>query len=41
VSSWTTVYKNKQVRALAVNQEVEVLVDSANPGNAIVRQLYL
>jgi hypothetical protein len=26
-----TVYKNKQVRALAVNQEVEVLVDVANP----------
>ena len=41
VSSWTTVYKNKQVRALAVNQEVEVLVDVANPVNAIVRQLYL
>ena len=41
VSSWTTVHKNKQVDALAVNQEVEVLVDAANPPNAIVRQLYL
>jgi len=41
VSSWTTVYKNKQVQALAVNQEVEVLVDVANPVNAIVRQLYV
>ena len=41
VSSWTPVYKTKQVRALSVNQEVEVLVDSANPVNAIVRQLYL
>jgi hypothetical protein len=29
------------VQALAVNQEVEVLVDVANPVNAIVRQLYL
>ena len=41
VSSWTTVHKNKQVDALAVNQEVDVLVDAARPGNAIVRQLYL
>jgi hypothetical protein len=41
VSSWTQVHKNKQVEALAVNQEVEVLVDAAHPGNAIVRQLYL
>jgi len=41
VSSWTTVHKSKQVEALAVNQEIEVLVDSANPDNAIVRQLYL
>ena len=41
VSSWTQVHKNKQVEALAVNQEVEVLVDSRHPGNAIVRQLYV
>jgi hypothetical protein len=41
VSSWTAVHKNKHVEALAVNQQVEVLVDSANPANAIVRQLYL
>jgi len=41
VSSWTTVHKSKQVEALAVNQEVEVLVDAANPGNAIVRDLYV
>jgi hypothetical protein len=41
VSSWTPVHKNKQIEALAVNQEVEVLVDTASPGNAIVRQLYL
>lgn len=41
VSSWTPVHKNKQVEALAVNQEVEVLVDAANPGNAIVRDLYV
>jgi hypothetical protein len=41
VSSWTQVHKNKQVEALAVNQEVEVLVDAANPGNAIVRDLYV
>jgi len=40
VSSWTPVYRTKQVQALAVNQEVEVLVDVANPANAIVRQLY-
>ena len=41
VSSWTRVHKNKQVEALAVNQEVEVLVDTANPLNAIVRDLYV
>jgi hypothetical protein len=41
VSSWTQVHKNKQVEALAVNQEVEVLVDAANPLNAIVRDLYV
>jgi len=41
VSSWTPVHKNKQVEALAVNQEVEVLVDAANPLNAIVRDLYV
>ena len=41
VSSWTTVHKSKQVEALAVNQEVEVLVDAANPLNAIVRDLYV
>lgn len=41
LSSWTPVHKNKQVEALAVNQEVEVLVDAANPGNAIVRDLYV
>ena len=41
VSSWTSVHKNKQVAALAANQEVEVLVDAANPGNAIVRDLYV
>lgn len=41
VSSWTSVHKNKQVEALAVNQEVEVLVDSTKPANAIVRQLYV
>ncbi len=41
VSSWTQVHKNKQVEALAVNQEVEVLVDTANPLNAIVRDLYV
>ena len=41
VSSWTTVHKSKQVEALAVNQEVEVLVDAAHPATAIVRQLYL
>lgn len=40
VSSWTSVHKNKQVEALAVNQQVEVLVDTAHPGNAIVRHLY-
>ena len=41
VSSWTSVHKNKQVAALAANQEVEVLVDAAHPGNAIVRDLYV
>jgi len=41
VSSWTSVHKNKQVEALAANQEVEVLVDAAHPATAIVRQLYL
>ena len=41
VSAWTQVHKNKQVEALAVNQEVEVLVDTANPLNAIVRDLYV
>lgn len=41
VSSWTPVHKCKQVEALAVNQEVEVLVDAANPLNAIVRDLYV
>jgi len=41
VSSWTSVHKNKQVAALAANQEVEVLVDAANPLNAIVRDLYV
>jgi hypothetical protein len=41
VTSWTPVHKNKQVEALAVDQEVEVLVDAANPLNAIVRDLYV
>jgi hypothetical protein len=41
LSSWTPVHKSKQVGALAVNQEVEVLVDAANPLNAIVRDLYV
>jgi len=41
VSSWTQVHKNKQVEALALNQEVEVLVDATNPLNAIVRDLYV
>ena len=41
VSSWTRVHKSRQVEALAVNQEVEVLVDTANPLNAIVRDLYV
>jgi len=41
VSSWTPVHKSKQVEALVVNQEVEVLVDAANPLNAIVRDLYV
>src|SRR3954462_7299681 len=41
VSSWTAVHKSRQVEALAVNQEVEILVDAANPLNAIVRDLYV
>jgi len=41
VTSWTPVHKNKQVEALAVNQEVEVLVDAANPLSAIVRDPYV
>jgi len=41
VTSWAPVYKNKQVQALQVNQEVEVLVDAARPDNAIVRELYV
>ena len=41
VSSWTPVYKNKQVEALSLNQEVEVLVDLTHRDNAIVRQLYV
>lgn len=41
VSSWMRLHKNKQVAALAVNQEVEVLVDAANPLDAIVRDLYV
>ena len=41
VTSCTPVYKNRQVAALALNQEVEVLVDATRPGNAIVRDLYV
>jgi hypothetical protein len=41
VRSWTRVHRSKQVEALAVNQEVELLVDTANPLNAIVRDLYV
>src|SRR5262249_10943438 len=41
VSRGAPVHRNNQAGPLRVNQEVEVLVDSANPGNAIVRQLYL
>jgi hypothetical protein len=41
VTSWAQVYKNRQVQALEVNQEVEVLVDATQPDNAIVRALYV
>jgi hypothetical protein len=41
MSSWTPVYKNKLVASLVVNQEIEVLVDPTNPGDAIVRELYV
>src|SRR5262245_2628062 len=41
VTSCTRVYRNRQVAALALDQEVEVLVDAARPDNAIVRQLYV
>ena len=41
VTSYTPVYKNRQVAALALNQEVEVLVDAMHPDHAIVRQLYV
>ena len=41
VTSCTPVYKNRQVEALALNQDVEVLVDATRPEHAIVRQLYV
>jgi hypothetical protein len=41
LTSWTSVYRNMQVQALQVNQEIEVLVDATRPDNAIVRQLYV
>jgi hypothetical protein len=41
LTSWNSVYRNMQVQALQVNQEIEILVDAARPDNAIVRQLYV
>jgi len=41
LNAWTPVHKTKQVKALEVGQEVEVLVDREKPESAIVRHLYL
>jgi hypothetical protein len=41
LTSWNSVYRNMQVQALQVNQEIEILVDATRPDNAIVRQLYV
>jgi hypothetical protein len=41
LTSWTSVYRNMQVQALQVDQEIEILVDATRPNIAIVRQLYV
>jgi len=41
IDSWTPVHRNRRVLSLEPDQEVEVLVDKANPKNAIVRHLYV
>jgi hypothetical protein len=41
VTSWTQVYNNRRAQALAVNQDVDVLVDPQPPGDAIIRHLYV
>jgi hypothetical protein len=40
-ASWIPVYGNRRVMALQVSQEVEALVDSESPFNAILRDLYV
>jgi hypothetical protein len=39
--SWSAVHKTRQVRELRPNQEVEVLVDSSRPSEAIISHLYV
>ena len=41
LTSWNSLYRNLQVQALQVNQEIEILVDATRPEHAIVRQLYV
>jgi len=38
--SWTPIHQNRDVLALRIGQEVELLVDSARPTMAIIRHLY-
>lgn len=39
--SWTPVHQNRDVLALRIGQEVDLLVDSARPTKAIIRHLYI
>jgi hypothetical protein len=39
-TSWMPIHKNRDVLAIRVGQEVDVLVDPASPATAIVRHLY-
>lgn len=39
--SWTPVHQNRDVLALRIGQEVELLVDTTRPTKAIIRHLYM
>jgi hypothetical protein len=41
ITSCTRVYNNRRAQALAVNQDVDILVDPESPHEAIVRDLYI